>query len=213
MQYLALFIFFLIIPRELSAHTFVGMIGFYDGISHPVLGFDHFLAMVCVGIISAQIGGKAIWTLPFSFVIFMIFGGTIGILFEINKGFAEDIVVLGGYMSQSFFSNYLYNIIEYGIIFSVILLGFCITMLIKIKLRTVTIFVIFFGFCHGMAHGLEMPWAVNPIFFSLGFGLGTAALHLFGVLIGYFSMKSVLSKVILRIMGSIIGVYGLYLLI
>ena len=212
MQNLTLFIFFLILPSDLSAHTFIGMIGFYDGISHPVLGFDHFLAMVCVGIISAQIGGKAIWTLPSSFVIFMIFGGAIGILFEINKGFAEDTVILSGQISQTYFSNYLYNIIEYGIIFSVIVLGFCITMLINFTLRIVTLFVIFFGFCHGIAHGLEMPWAANPILFSLGFGLGTATLHLFGVLIGYFSIQSTISKALLRITGSFIGFYGLYLL-
>ena len=40
------------------AHTFTGMVGFYDGLSHPVLGIDHFLAMVSVGIVTHQIGGK-----------------------------------------------------------------------------------------------------------------------------------------------------------
>jgi urease accessory protein len=46
----------LLFPSSVKAHTFTGMIGFYDGISHPVLGLDHFLAMVSVGIISALIG-------------------------------------------------------------------------------------------------------------------------------------------------------------
>ena len=55
-----LFLFFFLFPSVANAHTFTGMIGYYDGISHPVLGFDHFLAMVSVGIISAQIGGRAI---------------------------------------------------------------------------------------------------------------------------------------------------------
>ncbi len=35
------------------AHNYSGMVGFYDGISHLVLGFDHFLAMISVGILSA----------------------------------------------------------------------------------------------------------------------------------------------------------------
>ena len=67
-----------------NAHTFTGMIGFYDGLSHPVLGTDHFLAMVSVGIVSAQIGGRAIWTVPSTFVGVMIIGGILGIAAEIN---------------------------------------------------------------------------------------------------------------------------------
>ena len=56
------------------------MVGFYDGLSHPVLGIDHFLAMVSVGVVSAQIGGRAIWTIPATFVLMMIVGGIIGML-------------------------------------------------------------------------------------------------------------------------------------
>ena len=64
-----LILFFLMLfAIPANAHTFTGMVGFYDGLSHPVLGIDHFLAMVSVGIISTQIGGKAIWTLPLTFV-------------------------------------------------------------------------------------------------------------------------------------------------
>jgi len=38
----------------------MGKVRFYDGLSHPVLGLNHLLAMISVGIISAQIGGKTI---------------------------------------------------------------------------------------------------------------------------------------------------------
>ena len=44
----------------LQAHE-IGGSGFGSGILHPVLGIDHFLAMLSVGIWSAQIGGRAIW--------------------------------------------------------------------------------------------------------------------------------------------------------
>ena len=67
-----LFISILLIIKPLYAHTFTGMNGFYDGLSHPVLGLDHFLAMVCVGVVSSQIGGRAILTVPSLFVLFMI---------------------------------------------------------------------------------------------------------------------------------------------
>ena len=63
---------------QVLAHSFTGRIGFYDGISHPVLGLDDFLAMVSFWIVSAQIGGKAIWTVPATFVSIMTIGGLFG---------------------------------------------------------------------------------------------------------------------------------------
>ncbi len=48
---------------------------FLSGITHPVLGLDHFLAMVSVGMVSAQIGGSAIWKVPATFVAVMFLGG------------------------------------------------------------------------------------------------------------------------------------------
>ena len=74
------------------AHTFTGMVGFYDGLSHPVLGLDHFLAMVCVGVVSSQIGGRAIWTVPSLFVLFMIVGGAAGLFIEILAITFSDII-------------------------------------------------------------------------------------------------------------------------
>ena len=68
---ISLFFFF---PFDANAHTFAGYEGFYDGISHPVLGIDHFLAMISVGIISTQIGGRAIFTIPSTFVLLMLVG-------------------------------------------------------------------------------------------------------------------------------------------
>ena len=69
------------------AHNFTGMVGFYDGISHPVLGFDHFLAMISVGILSAQIGGRAILTVPTTFVSIMTIGGLFGFFLIVDEFF------------------------------------------------------------------------------------------------------------------------------
>ena len=103
--------------NPLLAHTFTGMNGFYDGLSHPVLGLDHFLAMVSVGIISAQIGGRAIWTVPSIFVSLMLIGGMLGMIIEVNSLDTETI-----------FSSNITLVIELGIIFSVILLGLAIAI-------------------------------------------------------------------------------------
>ena len=194
-------IFFLLLSESVKAHTFTGMIGFYDGISHPVLGLDHFLAMVSVGIISAQIGGRYIWIIPSVFVIMMIFGGVIGMVLEIN---------------QMLFTNYIIEnistFIETGIYLSLILLGLTIAIEKKISLNLIILFISIFGLCHGAAHGLEIPWAANPILFGLGFATGTSTLHLFGVGIGIFSIQNKYSYSLLRLSGACCALYGTYLI-
>lgn len=206
-----IFPFFVLFALPVNAHTFIGMVGFYDGLSHPVLGIDHFLAMISVGIISAQIGGRAIWSVPTTFVCIMIIGGILGITAEINKGLDDQIINLSDIGSTNYLADYIYSFIEIGIILSVILLGLAIAIEKKLSIRISMIFVGVFGFCHGAAHGLEMPWAVNPILFALGFATGTATLHLFGVGIGYYALKSYYSTILLRIIGLLCCVYGTYL--
>tara|TARA_X000000368_G_C22920502_1_gene662824 strand:- start:333 stop:923 length:591 start_codon:yes stop_codon:yes gene_type:complete len=188
-----LFIFLtclIVYPLPALAHSFTGMVGFYDGISHPVLGLDHFLAMVSVGIISAQIGGKAIWIVPTTFVIIMTIGGLFGFLLIIDE----------------------FYFVEVGIIFSVILLGLGISVEKKIPTKLIMVFVGIFGLFHGIAHGIEVPAAANPILFVLGFIFGTTTLHLFGVAIGYFSIKKTISLILLRLTGISFAIYGIYLL-
>ena len=189
----SLFIFLtclLLYPLPVVAHNFTGMVGFYDGISHPVLGFDHFLAMISVGIVSAQIGGRAIWTIPTTFVAIMTIGGLFGFFLIVDEFF----------------------FVEVGIIFSVILLGFGISIEKKIPTNLIMVFVGIFGLFHGIAHGIEVPAAANPLLFVLGFVCGTTALHIFGVGIGYFSIKTTASLILLRLTGILFGVYGIYLL-
>ncbi len=196
-----------------NAHTFTGMLGFYDGLSHPVLGIDHFIAMVSVGVISAQIGGRAIWFVPLVFVLFMILGGITGMIAEINKGLDLQVVNLSESDSIIYIADYIFTLVEIGIILSVIFLGLSVCFQKKISKNIIIFFVAVFGFCHGTAHGLEMPWAVNPILFVIGFVSGTATLHLFGVGIGYYALKSIFSIALLRIIGLICSLYGTYLII
>ena len=191
-------IFFLInvlfIIKPLHAHTFTGMNGFYDGLSHPVLGLDHFLAMVCVGVVSSQIGGKAIWKVPTLFVSFMIVGGAAGLFIEILAITLSDII-------------------EWGIIFSVIFLGLSVAIEKKLPINIIMISVVFFGCFHGLAHGIEMPWALNPLLFALGFSSGTTVLHLFGVGIGLILIRNIYLNFLLRILGLACAIFGFYLII
>ena len=193
-----IFLFLILLSFPVNAHTFTGMIGFYDGLSHPVLGIDHFLAMVSVGIVSAQIGGRAIWTVPSTFVVMMIIGGILGMVAEIFLLNITELFIV---------------IVEIGIVLSVILLGLAIAIGKKLSLILMMFFVSIFGLCHGTAHGMEMPWAANPILFALGFSSGTATLHLFGVIIGSFLIKNNYSLFLLRFIGIASACYGVYLFI
>jgi urease accessory protein len=60
------------------AHVFIGDGGPAAGFMHPLLGPDHRTAMFSVGVLSARIGGRAIWTVPATFVSVMIVGGILG---------------------------------------------------------------------------------------------------------------------------------------
>ena len=73
--------------------------------------------------------------------------------------------------------------------------------------------VAFFGSFHGLAHGIEVPWAVNPLLFALGFSSGSAALHLFGVGIGLALIRNNIFNTILRTLGFICALFGFYLII
>jgi urease accessory protein len=74
------------------------------------------------------------------------------------------------------------------------------------------IFIGIFGLFHGAAHGVEIPKAANPLLFVLGFVSGTITLHLFGVGIGYYSIKTKLASILLRSCGAVFASYGTYLL-
>ena len=180
----------LIYQQPLLAHDIMGKVGFYDGLSHPVLGLDHLLAMISVGIISAQISGRAIWNIPFIFVILMTIGGWFGFLLIVEE----------------------FYFVEIGIVFSVIVLGITISAVNKISTKLIIIFVAIFGLFHGIAHGLEIPAAANPILFILGFVVGTTTLHLLGVLIGHLSIKNNISLILLQLVGVSFAFYGVCLL-
>ena len=182
--------FLLAVPAVVEAHELHGGGGFVSGMSHPVLGFDHLLAMVSVGILSTQIGGRAIWSVPLTFVLVMFAGGVVGI-----AGISLPFV-------------------EHGIAFSVIVLGGAITTGKKFPTLPAMYVVALFAVFHGHAHGTEMPSLARPVFYTLGFALGTAANHVAGVLIGIVAMRSKTIGVrSLRLAGAGITATGLFFLL
>ena len=159
---------------------------FLAGLTHPVLGLDHFIAMVSVGIVSALIGGRAIWTVPATFVVMMGVGGVAGY---------ADI----GLSSSA---------VEVGIAVSVILLGGVMALDQTLDIRIAMLFVAFFGFFHGYAHGQEIPDIAEPAVYALGFISGTILIHLLGLLIGEVAIRYPYGRPVLRVVGGVFIVIG-----
>ena len=153
---------------------------FLGGLTHPVLGLDHFLAMVSVGIVSAFIGGKAIWTVPATFVASMALGGWLG---------------WGGVGIAA-------SAIELAIALSVILLGSVIVLDRKLRVGVAMGAVAFFGFFHGLAHGTEIPDIAEPALYAAGFLSGTILIHLLGVLIGDMARRYPRGRPVVRLGGA-----------
>ena len=159
---------------------------FLAGLTHPVLGLDHFLAMVSVGIVSALMGGRAIWTVPATFVAMMGVGGVAG---------AAGLGISG-------------EAIELAIATSVIALGAVILLNRQLPMAVAMAVVAFFGFFHGVAHGAEIPEIADPLVYAAGFIIGTILLHLLGVLIGDIAKRYQYGILVLRAAGGVFVILG-----
>ncbi len=174
------------------AHALPGDAGAIQGFLHPLLGLEHLLAMVAVGLLSAQIGGRAIWTVPLAFVVMMTVGGVIGFV--------------GGGAA----------LVKYGIALSIILLGVALVVRRRIPELLALLVVAVFAVFHGYAHGESVPPEQTFIFliaYVLGFVISTAGLHIIGALLGYIAQRSQRGTVIMQITGALIGVIGVIFLL
>lgn len=164
-----------------SAHSALGQSsGFLHGLSHPLTGADHLLAMVAVGIWAAWLGGRARWLVPASFVSVMAAAAalTIG---GLSIPFAENLIVV-----------------------SVIGLGLFIAAGRRVPLPAAAALVSLFAIAHGAAHGAEMPVDASGLAYGLGFVAATASLHAAGL----FAALSVRNPRLVRLAGSAIALAG-----
>src|SRR5580698_8957387 len=137
-------------PVLAHAHPGHDTSGFSAGVAHPLHGLDHILAMVAVGLWAAQLGGRAKWLVPASFVSVMALGGALGMA-GVAIPFAEQ-----------------------GIFASVLILGVLIAASVRLPLAASMSIVGLFALCHGHAHGTEIPAAASGFNYALGFVLATA---------------------------------------
>ena len=174
-----------LLPAALLAHTRGGeAAGLLAGLSHPVSGLDHVLAMVAVGLWGAQLGPPAVWLLPVAFPMVMALGGTLGLVGVHLPG------------------------VEIGIAMSAIGLGAAVLFEAKPKLGVAAALVGFFAIFHGHAHGTELPEGANGLLYSIGFVVATGLLHLAGIGIGTIHRWPA-GRTALRWTGALVALAGL----
>jgi urease accessory protein len=146
------------LPSLAMAHTGHGEVaGFAHGFAHPLGGLDHILAMLMVGLLAAQLGGRALWLVPASFVAVMALGGGLGL-----AGLTVPFV-------------------ELGIALSIVVLGAAVAFGLTAPVAAAMGLVGFFALFHGHAHGAEMPETVGGLAYGSGFIAATALLHAVGL--------------------------------
>lgn len=179
----------LLVPEIALAHTEGGITGgFASGFTHPILGWDHVVAMVAVGLWGAFLGAPAIWLLPVVFPLVMAFGAALGVV-----GVSIPAV-------------------EIGIAGSAVVLGLLIVLAVRLPLWLAGVIVGVFAIFHGYAHGIELPEAANPFAYGVGFVTATGLLHLIGIAFGLL-IRWPMGTYAVRAGGAVISAVGcVYLL-
>ena len=172
-----------------AAHLPPGEYGsFLAGVTHPIFGLDHVLAMIAVGLWAAQIGGRAVWLVPTAFVATMIAG---------------FLLALGG-LPLPF--------VEPAILTSIVVLGLVVALALRPDPRLAMALVAAFALFHGHAHGGELGGA-SALQFGAGFALATALLHAAGLGIAVAASRLLATNApALRVLGGLTSAAGLYII-
>lgn len=175
----------LLTPTAALAHSGHEAGNFIAGMSHPVSGLDHVLAMLAVGLWASQIGGRALWAAPSAFVGAMLIGGAAGA------------------------AGMPFPAVEPMILTSIVLLGALIALAVRLPLAAALPVLAAFGAAHGWAHGAEGPSTGMPGY-AAGFAAMTAALHGAGLLAG-LGLHKLAGMRVTRALGGLTAAAGLAL--
>lgn len=182
--------FLVLFPAVALAHTGAAVaFGFADGFWHPLGGLDHLLAMFAVGLLAAQLGGRALWLVPGAFVVMMIVGALAGIAGMALPG------------------------VEHAIGLSVVAIALPVAFALGIPAALAMALVGSFAIFHGHAHGAEIPQDAAVTSYVLGLAAATALIHGAGVFSGLGFARLAKRELLLRASGASIAAAGVALVL
>ncbi len=158
------------------------------GLSHPLFGADHILAMLAVGLWAGEIGGRARWMVPATFVATMA------------VGFALAVIGVG------------LPFVEPAILASVVALGLIVAIAVRLGAAKAAAIVAVFALFHGHAHGGELG-AAGAWTFASGFIIATALLHVAGIGLGMALARLSGGGSLARLLGGITALAGAALML
>lgn len=136
---------------------------FLDGLMDPVLGLDHLLALLWLGLWAGRVRGPALWALPTAFL-----AGTVA-------GFGLALGPPVGLVLEA--------LVHFLLVASLLLLVGAAVVPVRLPLPEAASAVALIGGCHGYVHGLEIGGA-PALWFGLGVLLSAAALVATGAAVG-----------------------------
>lgn len=167
------------------AHPGHDISGLAAGLTHPFSGLDHMLAMLCVGLWAAILGGRAQWKVPTAFVTLLVTGTALG-MSGAHLPMVEPLIAL-----------------------SLLLLGLAVTFTLRVHETAGIILVGLFALFHGCAHGAELPETASSYLYLLGITLASITLHLAGLGVGHTFQRHTW---LLRSSGAAIAAMGMWLI-
>jgi urease accessory protein len=162
--------------------------GFASGFAHPLVGWDHLLAMLAVGLWASQQDRAMAIALPVAFPFVMVLGA---------------LMAAGGFVLPA---------AETGIAASVLVLGLLVAFAVKMPAWGGLPVIALFAAAHGYAHGLEVQDASALTAYGAGFVLSTVMLHLAGLIAGQLIRARAAAGATVRAVGAGIAAGGVYLL-
>ena len=170
-----------LVPTLAHAHpghgVETGEIGW--GLAHPFTGLDHILAMIAVGLWAVQLGKRALWVLPLSFLTAMAAGAALGM-----NGLRLPFV-------------------EPAILASALILGALVACAARLPLGASAAVATIAALFHGQAHGSETPGNAAGFQTVMGFIIATALLHALGVA-GGLGLQRIAQHRVIRAAGAAI---------
>lgn len=132
---------------------------FFAGVVHPLLGIDHVLAMIAIGMWGCQMLTRRAWRMPAAVAVAMAAGALL----------APSIVAA--------------PVLEWFIIASVCALGLLVVCKQHVRMLYAYAVIACFAFVHGAAHAVEQPAEFSTFAYLAGVLLASTALQVGGAAI------------------------------
>lgn len=135
-----------------------------DGLLHPLLGLDHLLAALAVGLWAGRQSGATRMSSPLAFILAFVLAMLLAALTGQHMALTEGVIAL----------------IEPGIAASLLALALLLALPSAMPPMLALAVLPLLAAAHGLAHGIE---GTGSGLYLAGLGLGTLALHVTGLLL------------------------------